>query len=289
MLAPLDERQVYETAFSVDQRMATPVRGRLELVFTAGATGTTLAHGYVSAPLKIVRPFQLASGGLLVQVITLGPGLCAGDDCKMDITVDSGARAVVVMQAASRILGMPEGAQATQSVNLVVAPGGQIEYYPGLTIPFAESCFRQRVTIAADRQSRVGILECWATGRQSRGESLCFRHLSSRTIVTLNGRPAFADAFEIDATSNVAASAGILEGHRYVASGFWHGVPADASLAVTATDALIAFGRTSSPDQVFLRALAHDGFAITGLLQSVVDVIGLAWGQEAIPMRRFVS
>jgi hypothetical protein len=51
----------------------------------------------------------------------------------------------------------------------------------------------------------------------------------------------------------------------------------------------MAFGRTSSPDQVFLRALAHDGFAITGLLQSVVDVIGQAWGHEAIPIRRFVS
>jgi hypothetical protein len=66
-------------------------------------------------------------------------------------------------------------------------------------------------------------------------------------------------------------------------------VPADASIALTATDALMAFGRTSSPDQVFLRALAHDGFAITGLLQSVVDVIGQAWGHEAIPIRRFVS
>jgi urease accessory protein UreH len=285
----LDERQVYETAFTVDQRAATPVRGRLELVFAACSTGTVLAHAYVSAPLKIVRPFQLAGGGLLVQVITLGPGLCAGDDCRMDITVESGARAVVVMQAASRILGMPEGAQATQSVNLVVAPGGQIEYYPGLTIPFAESCFRQRVTIRADRQSRVGLLECWATGRQSRREYLRFRHLSSRTIVTVNDQPSFADAVEIDTTSNLAAGAGILEGHRYFASGFWHGVPADASIALTATDALMAFGRTSSPDQVFLRALAHDGFAITGLLQSVVDVIGQAWGHEAIPIRRFVS
>lgn len=268
---------------------ATPVRGRLELAFAARSTGTVLAHAYVSAPLKIVRPFQLPGGGLLVQVITLGPGLCAGDDCRIDVTVESGARAVVVMQAASRILGMPEGAHATQSVNLVVAGGGQIEYYPGLTIPFAESCFRQRVTITADRQSRVGILECWATGRQTRGEYLRFRHLSSRTIVTLNGRPAFADVLEIDGSSNLAAATGILEGHQYVASGFWHGVPPDASITLTATDALMAFGRTSSPDQVFLRALAHDGVAISGLLQSAVHVIGRAWGCEPIEMKRFVS
>jgi len=273
---------------SLEPVAAIPVRGRLELVFATGATGTTLAHTYVSAPLKIVRPFSLADGRLLVQVITLGPGLCAGDDSRIDVTVEPGARAVVVMQAASRILGMPEGARATQSVNLVVATDGQLEYYPGLTIPFAESCFRQRIAISADRQSRVGILECWAAGRQTRGEYLRFRHLSSRTIVTVNDRPAFADALEIDTTSNLAAGAGILEGHWYFASGFWHGVPPDTSIALTASDALVAFGRSTSPGQVFLRALAHDGFAMSGLLQSAVDVINRAWGLEPIPIRRFV-
>lgn len=268
---------------------AIPVRGRLELVFAAGRTGTTLAHAYVSAPLKIVRPFPLADGRLLVQVITLGPGVCAGDDSRIDVTVEPGARAVVVMQAASRILGMPEGAEATQSVNLVVAPDGQLEYYPGLTIPFADSSFRQRVAITADRQSRLGIVECWATGRQARSEYLRFRRLSSRTIVTLSDQPAFADALEIDTTSNLAAGAGILEGHRYLASGFWHGVPPDASIALPASDALLAFGRSAAPDQTFLRALAHDGFAMSSLLQSAVDVINAAWGLEPIPIRRFVS
>ena len=266
---------------------AIPVRGRLELVFAAGATATILTHAYVSAPLKIVRPFQLAGGGLLVQVITLGPGLCAGDDSRIDITVESGARAVVVMQAASRILGMPDGTEATQSVNLVVAPQGRLEYYPGLTIPFAESCFRQRIAISADRQSRVGILECWAAGRQSRGEYLRFRRLSSRTIVTLNDQVAFADALELDSGSSAAA--GILEGHRYFASGFWHGVPADTSIELSTTSEMAAFGRCASSEQVFLRALAHDGYAMSGLLQSAVEVIDRAWGSEPIPMRRFVS
>ena len=266
-----------------------PVTGRLELVFAPRGTETLLAHAYVSAPLKIVRPFPLAGGGLLVQVLTLGPGLCAGDDCRIDVTVERGARAVVIMQAASRILGMPEGAEATQSVSLDVSPGGQLEYYPGLTIPFADSCFRQRVTVTADRESKLGILECWAAGRRTRGEYLRFRRLSSRTIVTISGRPAFADALEIDGTAPSAASVGILEGHRYVASGFWHGVPPDASVALTTAGALVAFGRSASSDQVFLRALAHDGYAMSGVLRSAVDVIETAWGCDKIPMRRFVS
>ena len=265
------------------------MKGRLELVFAPNGARTALAHAYVSAPLKIVRPFPLPDGRLLVQVLTLGPGLCAGDDCRIDVTSEPGAQAIIVMQAASRILGMPEGTRATQSVNLVVAPGAQLEYYPGLTIPFADSCFQQRVTVTADRQSRLGILECWAAGRQARGEYLRFRHLSSRTTVTLSGQPAFADALEIDASTPLASGTGILERHRYVASGFWHGVPPEAPIALTTTGALAAFGRSTSPEQVFLRALADDGYALSGALQSAVDVINRAWGLAPIPIRRFVS
>lgn len=274
---------------TLERRCRTPVNGRLELVFASRDAGTSLAHAYVSAPLKIVRPFPLAGGGLLVQILTLGPGLCAGDDCRIDVRVERGARAVVIMQAASRILGMPEGAHATQSVNLVVDPGGQLEYYPGLTIPFADSAFRQRVAVTADRQSRFGILECWAAGRHTRGEYLRFRHLSSRTAVTISGQPAFVDALELDGTTALAAGTGILEGHRYVASGFWHGVPPEAPIALTTTGALAAFGRSTSPEQVFLRALDRDGYAMTGFIQSAVDVVNAAWGLEPIPMRRFVS
>jgi urease accessory protein len=274
---------------ALERRGRTPVKGRLELVFASRDAGTSLVHAYVSAPLKIVRPFPLAGDGLLVQILTLGPGLCAGDDCRIDVKVERGARAVVIMQAASRILGMSEGTHATQSVNLVVDPGGQLEYYPGLTIPFADSAFRQRVAVTADRESRFGILECWAAGRHTRGEYLRFRHLSSRTTVTISGQPAFADALEIDTSTPLASGTGILEGHRYVASGFWHGVPPDADLALTTTEGLLAFGRCASPEQVFLRALAHDGYALGGVVQSAVDVIDAAWGLEPIPIRRFVS
>ena len=223
-----------------------------------------------------------------MQVLTLGPGLCGGDNFTIDITVQSRARAVVVMQAASRILGMPPGTKAVQSVNLSIGAGGQLEYYPGLTIPFPDASLSQRITVAVDQDARLGLLESWAMGRHSRGEHLRFRHLSSRTLVMVGGQPAFADALEIEPTVTDAAAMGILEGHRYVASGFWHGVPANAPLATPSTGALLAFGRCTSPDRVFLRALTTDGYELATALQSAVDVIDAAWGFEPIPLRRFI-
>jgi urease accessory protein len=166
---------------------AAPVQGRLELVFAPGRAGTSLAHAHVSAPLKIVRPFPLDGGRALVQILTLGPGFCAGDHYTLDVTVEPGARAVVIMQTASRVLGMTGGAHATQMVNLTVHSDGQLEYYPGLTIPFADSSLVQRVHVAAAAGARVGILENWSMGRSSRGEHLQFRRLSSRTTVAMDG------------------------------------------------------------------------------------------------------
>jgi urease accessory protein len=268
---------------------AAALSGRAELVFRADRGGTLLAYSRVSAPLKIVRPFALDGGRALVQIVTLGPGLCGGDTCALDVTVESGARAVVMMQTASRILGMSEGALATQTVKLVVEPGGQVEYYPGLTIPFADSRLEQRISVSAHRESRVGILESWAMGRATRNEYLRFRSLSSRTVVSIDGQPVFADALEIQPDAADAAVTGILENHRYVASGFWYGVPAEAPLTIGSTDALIAFDRGVSRDQVFLRALTRDGIEMTTALQAAVDAVDAAWGLAPIPLKRFAS
>ena len=265
-----------------------PVQGRLELVFAPGRGATSLAHAYVSAPLKIVRPFALDGGRALVQILTLGPGFCAGDDYTLDITVEPGARAGVLMQAASRIFGMTGDAHATQSVNLTVHSGGQLEYYPGLTIPFADSSFVQRVHVAAAAGARVGVLENWSMGRSSRGEHLRFRRLSSRTSVAMDGTPVYADAIELEPAATDVAATGMLENYRYVASGFWLGASPDLAGVNSVDGTLLAFGHVA-PAQVYLRGLAMDGYAMGRLLQSAVDRINAAWGLEAIPLQRFTS
>lgn len=264
-------------------------RGRLELVFSPGLRGTVLAHAHAAAPLKIVRPFSLAGGGALVQVLTLGPGLCAGDTHEIDITVEPGARAVVIMQSASRLLSMPDGSHASQEVTLNVRSGGQLEYYPGLTIPFADSSFIQRIAAHIDSGARLGILESWSTGRSSRGEYLRFRRISTRTTVAIDGELAYADAMELEPAAHNVQGTGILEAHRYVASGFWCGATLASGPPLTAPEGtLIAIGQ-SAPGQVYLRALAMDGYALGETLQAAVNRIHTGWQQPSIPFRRFTS
>lgn len=268
---------------------ATRLHGRLVLAFAAGPHGTSLRHAHRAGPLKIVRPFPLEGGGLLVQVLTLGPGMCAGDRHSIDVTVAAGARAVIIMQSASRLLAMDEGDHARLDVQLTVRSRGQLEYYPGLTIPFANSCFVQRITASVESGGRLGLLETWATGRTSRGEHLQFRSISARTLVSVDGSPAYADAMELAPSTHDVAGAGVLEGHRYVASGFWHGATLAADDPLAAPPGTLAALGQSGSEQVYLRALSRDGYALGETVQHAVHRIDRAWNQPPVPLRRFTS
>jgi urease accessory protein len=265
------------------------LHGRLELVFSLSGGKTVLSRTHVTAPLKVVRPFPLAGGAALVQVLTLGPGLCAGDAHAIDISVEPGATAVVIMQSAARILSMPEGSEARQQVTLRVAAGGQLEYYPGLTIPYTDSTFVQVVTADLQSGCRFGIADSWSTGRSSRGEYLRFRRVSSRTMVNVDGRIAYADAVELEPGVDDVKGTGILEAHRYLASGFWYGatLPPDSTIAPRA-GVIMAMGQ-SAPGQAYLRALAMDGFTLAECVGAAVQRVRCGWDQPFIPFQRFTA
>ncbi|NUR54345.1 MAG: hypothetical protein HOQ29_07855 [Acidobacteria bacterium] len=265
--------------------------GRAELIFVRRGDATVLAHAHAQAPLKIVRPFPLAGGRLVVPLITIGPGLCAGDACTIDVHVDEGARAIVTNTAATRLLGMREGTHADQRVYLTAMSGASLEYYPGLTIPFPDSAFTQSIDVAAAADARVGLLETWACGRAARDEYLRFRRLRSRTMVHVDGALAYADAVHLDPRDARVDIAGVLDRRRYLVSGFWRGPdlqPADAAPLpgeLTAR-ALAAFGRTN-PRQVFLRALGDDERTLDAIVEEALARVARAWRVTPVRLARF--
>jgi urease accessory protein len=263
------------------------IEGRLELVFAARGDRTVLAHSRVGAPMKIVRPFTLEDGRALVQVLTLGPGMCGGDRYVIDVTVEAGASAVIIAQSASRVLSMAGDLDASQTVTLHVRSGGQLEYFPGLTIPFPGTRFAQRVTVHADPGSRVGLVETWAMGRKQCGEYLQFRRLRSETRVDVGGSPVYADVIDLQPEAFDAAATGVLDGHRYLASGFWYGATLPSSMP-DHRGVLMAFGQ-ATPDQVYLRALADDGYELGEAVKVAVGIVHAGWRLRPIPVRRFTA
>jgi len=251
--------------------MSAKVDGSADLLFAQRGGRTVMVRSLVTAPMTLVRPFQLRDGRLLVPLITLGPGLCSQDVVRMRICVEAGARVVVTTTAATRVLSMPPGTHAEQHVEIDAAPGAQVEYYPAVTIPFPDSAFLQTVRVRAAAGARVGVMETWALGRTARGEYLDFQSLSNRTTLHVDGELVYADATELRPDASPLAGAGILAGRRYLATGFWYGatLAGEAQDGAASGDLLIAAGQ-SRPDVVFLRALGSDAPASVAPYQNPV-------------------
>jgi urease accessory protein len=258
------------------------------MTFAARGDRTVLVHSRVHAPVALVRPFSLDDGGQLVQLITIGPGLCAGDRLDIRIAVERGARVVLTTPAANRVLSMDAGRHAEQHVELHVATGATLEYYPAVTIPFPDSAFMQTIDVHAESGARVGVLETWALGRTSRDEYLRFRHLSSRTTLHAAGALVYADATELQPRRDRLDGAGVLGGRRYLASGVWYGVtlPDEAPAAVDGQD-LVAVLLQSRPDVASLRALGSDAPSLETTLGGAAARIAAAWGHTPVSLARF--
>jgi urease accessory protein len=267
------------------------VRGCAHLVFARRGSRTVLAHSRIEAPMTVIRPFELPDGRLVVQLITLGPGLCGGDAIHIDVTAEDEARVVVTTTAATRVMTMQDGQHAEQHVVLRAGDNASLEYYPAVTIPFPGSALVQTVRVMAVSTSRVAVIETWAMGRVARGEYLQFRSLSSRTTLCVDEVLTYADAMHLEPGVHAVANAGVLAGRRYVAAGFWHGATLTAEEGATPdapdTDAaLVAFAQSTS-DVVYLRALGGDGPALDAVLRRSVERVASAWGLPAVHMDRF--
>lgn len=268
------------------------MKARAELVFAQRDARTVLARSRLEAPMAIVRPFDLPAGGLLLQLISLGPGLCGGDTVDVDITAGRGTRVVVTTTAATRVMSMDPGACAEQRVRLRAAEDATLEYYPCLTIPYPGAALTQTIAAEVSPGARLGIVECWAMGRTARSEYLEFRALSSRTTVSVCGRLRYADAMHLEPAAADLTGVGVLAGRRYLAAGVWQGLTLPQADGVqppaASADPLAAFEQ-SAPGVAYLRALGHDGPAVDRALRASVDRVARAWGLPAVSLDRFHS
>jgi urease accessory protein len=256
-------------------------------VFRDGPLGTVLAEQAARAPLRCIRPFALASGEAVLQVLHVGPGVMAGDRLKLDVDVGAGARVVVVAQAATKLHAMEPPGAAEQRVRLRVAAGGRLEVHPGLTIPFAGSAFRQSVEVDLEEGATFGWFERWSAGRVARGERHAYRHASSRLRVRVGGVPVHADALELD--PETAAGPGLFEGHAYVASGVFVGGGEPGLATFREGDGVTAAAYGLGPERWAARALADDGVALRATVHAWSTAWRAASGLPALDLDRYGS
>ncbi len=84
----------------------------------------------------IIRPFELPCGTLMVFVVNPTGGVIGGDKSEIKVQVESGAKALILTQSATRIQPSPTGETAVQNIHFEVEAGGRLEVLSRTHHPF---------------------------------------------------------------------------------------------------------------------------------------------------------
>lgn len=263
----------------------------LRLVFDQRDGQTVLREQYASSPLKIVRPFALSQGRVLLQLVNVGPGVMANDAFDIHITLCESAKVVLLNQSATKLHSMPAGTRATQQVQIQLAAGAEFEYYPGLSIPYRDAAFQQQITVMLAETARFAFFERWAMGRIAFDECFLFRHLVSQIKVYRDSTLAYADALELHKD---APQIGLTDHFAYLGAGvwFWDVLPEPPLIEPIrnmhlADPALVC--DVFRTDAAYVRVLANDGLALSQHIHTFINDWRERAGMERLTFERFGS
>ncbi len=197
--------------------------GALELNFSYRDGKTVLGYSHHKTPLHFVRPFEIDGDGLMVFIINPTAGVMGGDTFEIKVNLGSGAKVVLLTQTANKIHRMDVGREGVQQVEVNVAKGARLEYYPERTIPFEASSYRQMLVARLEQGAEFSIAEGFSSGRVSSGEEFLFENFSSETKVFRDQKLIYLDRFELHPQTTKVSRLGIMAAHNFYTAGFFTG------------------------------------------------------------------
>jgi urease accessory protein len=113
-------------------------------------------------------------------------GLVGGDAMSVSLALRSGTRVVISAPSANRVY-RSQADMAVQTIQLSVGCDAVLEWVPDVTIPFADSRFRQTIRARVDHGGILLLWDAMAAGRIARGERWAFTVFENDIDVQLPG------------------------------------------------------------------------------------------------------
>ena len=279
------------------------VKGSLALHFERHPSheATCLVASEQEPPLRIVRPFRLEDGSVLVHLHNVSGGLLGGDSLRTSVNVGAGAVVQLTTTGATRIYRAKKDAAASSQINhFNIAEAALLEYVPDAIIPFAESRFRQQTSIHIEMGGGLFWWEILAPGRTARGELFEYDSVELATNLTASGRTIAAEHVYLQPRLREVASPARFGPYCYwttfyivrvgVGAGDWlaaeQHVREVTSRLCRRGEALWAVS-TIPAHGLLVRGLTRSGSQILANLRAIwTEAKQLLYGREAIPPRK---
>jgi urease accessory protein len=168
-------------------------KGSLDLSYTYQPNRTRLDRSYVTAPLKVQRPFYPEGEEICHTVIlhTAG-GVVGGDILDQKIHLQPDSHALITTASASKLY-RSNGPTAKQNIEVKIDTGGSLEWLPQETIVFDGACYRQEMTVDLATDASWSGWEIVRFGRSARGERFLSGEWRSNIEIRREGKPVWID------------------------------------------------------------------------------------------------
>jgi urease accessory protein len=153
-------------------------RGDARLLFTRSGE-RTIHQGSSSAPLKLQRAFQQASGRCELPLLHTAGGLVGGDELVIAAQLAPGSQALLTSVAAQKVYGSvgrsrrhPAGCWARQQLRFELASGSDLEWLPQELVLYAGGLLEQTISVELAEGASLLAADVVRLGRTAAGESL---------------------------------------------------------------------------------------------------------------------
>jgi urease accessory protein len=163
----------------------TPVAGAAHLRFARCGTQTVAERVFARSPVKLFAT-RAIGGACWVYSATLGGGLVGGDEIRLTVDVEAGARALVATQASTKVYRSLR--PASQHILASLDDDAMLAVIPDPIVCFAGADFSQEQRYDLGARANLVLVDWMTSGRHAIGERWAFCHYSSRIDVRRAGQ-----------------------------------------------------------------------------------------------------
>ncbi len=245
-------------------------QGAVRLTVKARDGQSVISRLHQQGSLKTLFP-RTDEAALTAVMLNTAGGITGGDRFDLRVRTESNTSLTMTTQAAERAYRAAFG-HGRVCTGIHIGAGAQVSWLPQETLLYDHAALRRRLDVTLEPGAKCLLVESLIFGRAAMGETVTQLDLDDHITVHQNGRILFADRNHLrgDTVTHLARSA-TGQGGTAMASLVYAG-PGAGDLLDTARALLPATGGLSqpSPDLLFARILAPDGFA---LRQALIPLI----------------